>query len=69
MFTITFYINVFVESSSFIFLVKDSFPKISGFNAQNCKIPIPKRVSFLQNVPLVLVLDHETCALSNEIGF
>ena len=29
----------------------------------------PKEYLFLQNISPVLLLDHETCALSNEIGF
>ena len=51
------------------FSAKVLFSQIYGLNAQNCKIHIPKRASILQNIRLVLVLDHETCALSNAVGF
>ena len=50
-----FFFFFFHESGSFTFFrnVFDLFSKIQGFNAQNCKICIPKSVSFFQNIPEV----------------
>ena len=62
LFTIKFYVNFFHKSGSFTFSAKDLFSQIQGFKAQNCKIHISKTVSSLQNITLVLVLDHERCA-------
>ena len=49
-------------------MVKDLFSQIlQYFNAQTCKIHIVNTVSFLKNIALNLVLDHEKCTLSNAV--
>ena len=60
---------IFYKPGSFTFLVKDLFSQIQGFNAQNCKIHIPKTVASFRNIALVLVLDYERNVLSNAVIF
>ena len=68
-FTVTFCATFFTYQVVSHFWRKICFRKFKVLTLKIVNSILPKEYIFLQNIPLVLVLHRERCALSNTVGF